>query len=136
MLLKKSMFNFLHYEIKKLSINAAKKTNKQLQYYTQMSVSSIQYEKELAHFGIKLEIKGKWEEEIFQDISIEIIGYFDGFSEMGKEKFEKYCQGAGVPNLIQVARSTISSVTSMMNILPPVNLPLFNLKKSIEEQKG
>jgi preprotein translocase subunit SecB len=130
-----SEFNFLHYEIKNLNINVINKTKKQLSYSTEIGISKINYKEDFAHFGMKLEIKAEADDQIFREIEIEIIGVFDGFKTMGKEKFERFCREAGIPNLLQTARSTISSVTSTMNMYPPVNLPLFNLQESVKNQK-
>jgi len=135
MKLVESEFNFLHYEIKNLTINVIDKTKKQLSYSTEVGISKINYTEDFAHFGMKLEIKAEADDRTFREIEIEIIGVFDGFQTMGNEKFEKFCREAGIPILLQAARSTISSVTSMMNMSPPVNLPLFNLQESVKKNR-
>lgn len=135
MKLQESQFNFLHYDVKTLEIKVINKTKKGLNYKTDMALSKINYQNDFAHFAMKLKIQGEIEEKVAQKITLEMIGVFEGFNNMGKEKFEEYCRVVGVPNMLQTARSVISSVTSVMNIYPPVNLPLFNLRESVKAQK-
>jgi preprotein translocase subunit SecB len=135
MKLVESDFNFLHYEIKNLNVNILHKTNEQLKYSTELGISKINYKENYAHFGIQLKVKAELDNKVYREITLEIIGFFSGFDKMEKKEFEKFCNLVGVPSLLQIARSTISSTTSMMNILPPVNLPLFNLQKSAKIQQ-
>lgn len=136
MKLQKSQFNFLHYEIKTLEINVLQKTKKVLNYKTEMGLSKINYQNEFAHFAMKLEIQGETEEKVAREIILEMIGVFEGFNIMGKEKFEEYCRIIGVPNMLQAARSVIASVTSVMNMYPPVQLNLYNLQESVKAQQA
>jgi preprotein translocase subunit SecB len=135
MKLVESDFNFLHYEIKNLNVNILHNTNKQLEYSTELGMSKINYRKNYAHFGIQLKVKAEFDNKIYREITLEIIGVFSGFDKMEKKEFEKFCNLVGVPSLLQIARTAISSTTSMMNISPPVNLPLFNLQKSAKVQQ-
>lgn len=135
MKLKKGEFNFLHYDIKNIEIKVNKKTEHNLVYSVDAGISDIVYGEKYANFGLKMQIEGTYQEDVYRKVTIEIVGVFDGFKEIGKEQFQKYCHVIGVPNLLQTARSTISAVTSLMNMQPPINLPLFNLKKSIVENK-
>ncbi|HPJ89287.1 MAG TPA: hypothetical protein PLO84_09185 [Thermotogota bacterium] len=137
MKLQKSQFNFLHYEVRNIDIKVLKRSREanNFDYSVESAVSDIVYQDEYASFGLKLTIVGEYEEEKFREVNFEIVGVFDGFKEMGKEKFEKFCMVSGVANLLQASRSTISAFSSLMNLYPPINLPLFDLRKSIEDQK-
>jgi hypothetical protein len=135
--LQKSQFNFLHYEVKNIDIKVLKRSREanNFVYSVESSISEINYQDDYASFGLRMNIVGEYKEEKYRDVNIEIIGVFEGFNEMGKAKFEKFCMVSGVANLLQTSRSTISAFSSLMNLYPPINLPLFDLRKSIEDQK-
>src|SRR6056297_1642950 len=137
MKLHKSPFNFLHYEVKNIEIKVLKKSKEanDFLYSVESSISKINYHDDYANFGLRLHITGEYKEEKYREVDLEMIGLFEGFKEMGKEEFERFCMLSGVANLLQASRSTISAFSSLMNLYPPINLPLFDLKKSIEEQK-
>jgi len=131
MKLKKSDFNFIHYKVQKLNISDQLDNMKEDgEYRVESSFSKLHYKENFAYLGMKLTIQGNE-----RTVEMEIIGFFEGFNEMGKEVFERFCYRSGVVNLLQAARSSLSAVTSVMNMQPPINLPLFNLKKSIAQHK-
>jgi hypothetical protein len=132
MKLKNSDFKFVKYEIKKMNIECFASADKPVEYGVEMQVSDVEYKKDLAYFGIRLLAIGKTGEEKINQAEIEIFGLFRGLITFEKETFENFCYTTGLVNLLQNARSSILSASSVMNMKPSINLPLFNLNESFK----